>query len=97
MRLHNRAAHVLEWIIITVVVIMGEKDFDNEIMECFDRDGTKFTMYVKAFIQALLTSHERTVRDKVKMLIVDEINTARSENEKTSRLTSLYNKFVSKE
>lgn len=35
-------------------------------------------------------------REKIKMLIIEECNVARSEGEKTSRLTSLWNKIDAK-
>lgn len=44
-------------------------------------------------VEKLLSQSRDDFKNKIKDLIVKEINVARSENEKTSRLTSLFNKL----
>ena len=71
----------------------------KQLLETYD-----FVGLAKAFAEADLDWHSmewekftkavrEQERERIKDLIVKEINIARSENEKTSRLTSLYNKI----
>ena len=71
-----------------MITLNGLTEYDGEWMKR-DSDGNcdSFTM---ADLKLLLSHTREQVIEKIKELIVAEINIARTEGDKTSRLTSLF-------
>ncbi len=65
------------------------KEISGELI----RDLCSVDFRGKSVTRKLIENYRKSLLDEVKMLIVKEITIAQSENEKTSRLTSLYNKI----
>lgn len=56
-----------------------------------------FMIQVRDVVKNEISKAVEAERERIKLLVVDEINIAHSESQKTSRLTSLYNKIDTKE
>ena len=80
-----------------------EEEFDEQFEMCnggdavivkIDDDGLSTKQYLKLFIRTTLATYKQSLREQFTLLVADEINTARSEEQSTSRLTSLANKVL---
>ena len=69
-----------------------EEDYKKIIVTRGIEISAQGIFVIRDFIRSLLSAQSTSFEQKIKSLIVEEINIARSENEKTSCLTSLYNK-----